>query len=115
MNSSCVFCRILAGEAKAEIIYRDDLVTAFRDARPAAPVHVLIVPNQHIPSIRDIQPEDEVLIGHLFTAANRVAEQEGISSSGYRMVINQGADAGQSVFHIHMHVLGGQPLGLMRH
>lgn len=115
MNPSCIFCRILAGEAKGEIIYRDDLVTAFRDARPAAPVHVLIVPNVHISSIRDIQPEDEALIGHMFAAANRVAEQEGISSSGYRMVINQGPNAGQSVFHVHMHLLGGQPLGLMGH
>lgn len=113
MNPNCIFCRILSGDMPGEILYRDEQVTAFRDARPAAPVHVLVVPNRHIASIQDLQPADEPLIGHMFTVANQVAAQEGLAGSGYRLVINQGTDGGQTVFHIHLHVLGGQRLGRM--
>jgi histidine triad (HIT) family protein len=111
MPPDCIFCSILSGDAQGEIIYRDQTVTAFRDSRPAAPVHILVVPNIHIASISDIRPEDESLLGHLFTAANQIAVQEGLSGSGYRLIINQGPDSGQAVFHLHLHILGGRRLG----
>jgi histidine triad (HIT) family protein len=108
----CAFCKIVAGQAPGEIVYRDDQVTAFRDIHPAAPTHVLIVPNQHIASINELGLEHEPLIGHLFTAARQIAGQEEIAHSGYRLIINTGPDAGQAVFHLHLHLLGGHR---MRH
>jgi histidine triad (HIT) family protein len=108
MNDSCVFCRIISGEAKATIVYRDEQVMAFRDRHPVAPTHILIVPNKHIDSVGALEPEDEPLMGYLFTVARKLAEDEGISKGGYRLITNTGPDGGQSVFHLHLHLIGGQ-------
>lgn len=105
---NCIFCQIVAGEASAKIIHQDDLVTAFHDNNPQAPAHILIVPNEHLDSIRDIQPEHDSLLGRMFSVANQLAVQEGIAESGYRLVINRGDMAGQSVYHLHLHLLGGR-------
>ena len=113
MAEDTIFMRIVRGEIPADVIYRDDLVTAFRDIHPQAPVHVLIVPNRAIPSVADVQPEDEALLGRLFTAARRVAEQEGLDD-GYRLIVNCRAHGGQEVDHLHLHLMGGEPLGPMR-
>ncbi len=110
--SHCVFCKIIAGEIPSTQVYSDELVTAFRDIHPAAPVHVLIVPNQHIESINEITEAEEHTVGHLFYAARQIAAQEGIAESGYRLIINCGPDGGQEVLHLHLHLLGGQR---MRH
>jgi histidine triad (HIT) family protein len=104
----CVFCKIIAGQAPGEIVYRDQWVTAFRDIRPLAPTHILIVPNKHLPSVNEVQAEDEPVLGRLFTVARQLAEQEGIAQSGYRLIVNTGPHSGQMVFHLHMHLLGGQ-------
>jgi len=107
----CLFCRIVGGTIPADIVYRDDQVTAFRDIQPQAPVHVLVVPNQHITSTNDLEAGHDAVMGHLLRATRVVAEQEGIGQSGYRLIVNTGADAMQSVAHIHVHVLGGRKLG----
>lgn len=107
-SSNCIFCRIIHQQAPAKIVYQDPLVTAFNDIHPVAPVHILIVPNKHISSVNDIQPEDEQLIGHLFSVAKTIAAQLKISDSGYRCIINTGPDSGQAVFHLHLHLIGGQ-------
>lgn len=107
MNADCIFCKIIKGEIPGDIIYQDEQATAFRDINPAAPTHILIIPQKHIGSINDITLDDEALIGHLFTVARQLAGQEGIAESGYRLIINTGLDAGQAVFHIHLHLLGG--------
>ncbi len=108
--TNCLFCKIIKGDIAGNIVYRDEQVTAFRDINPSAPTHILIVPNQHIESINMLILDDEPLIGHLFTTAKNIAAQEGISESGYRLIINTNADAGQTVFHIHLHLLGGAPM-----
>jgi len=105
--SGCIFCKIVNNEASASILYRDEQVTAFRDVHPAAPVHILIVPNKHIESVNNLAPEEEALAGHLFTVARQLAEQEGVAESGYRLITNTGVNGGQSVSHLHMHLLGG--------
>lgn len=107
MTYSCVFCKIVAAEASAEIVFRDEQVTAFRDLHPVAPTHILLVPNRHIESVGALGAEDEQLIGHLFTVARKLAQDEGISKGGYRLITNTGPDGGQSVFHLHMHLIGG--------
>lgn len=106
--SDCVFCRIVQGQAPARIIYQDQEVTAFYDLRPQAPVHVLIVPNRHIAGVGEAEPGDEPVLGKLFTVARRMAEELGITE-GYRLVVNNGPLAGQSVYHLHLHLLGGRP------
>jgi histidine triad (HIT) family protein len=108
MTASCIFCKIVSGEADATVVYRDEQVTAFRDLHPVAPTHILIVPNKHIDSVDALQLEDEPLVGHIFTVARRLAEQEGIATGGYRLITNTGADGGQTVFHLHVHLIGGQ-------
>ena len=108
MTDSCIFCKIVSNETKATIVYRDEQVTAFRDRHPVAPTHILIVPNRHIESVGALEPADEPLVGHLFTVARTLAEQEGIAKGGYRLITNTGADGGQTVFHLHMHLIGGQ-------
>lgn len=108
-----VFERIIAGEIPAQIVHRDDRVTAFRDIHPRAPVHILIVPNKPIPTSNEVADADEALIGHLFTVARDLARSEGISEGGYRLIINCNAHGGQEVYHLHVHLLGGQPLGPM--
>lgn len=105
-----IFSSIIRHEIPADIVYQDDLVTAFRDINPQAPVHILIVPNKLIPKASDVEEEDELVLGRLFTAARRIAEQEGLES-GYRLIINSGTHAHQEVFHLHVHLLGGRPLG----
>ncbi len=112
MNPACTFCKIAAGQAKAEILYQDEQVTAFRDIHPVAPTHVLIVPNRHIESVNYANPEDESTLGRLFLVARQVAEAEKIAHRGYRLIVNTNADGGQTVFHLHMHLIGGQR---MRH
>jgi histidine triad (HIT) family protein len=108
-----LFERIIAGEIPAKIVYRDDRVIAFRDIRPRAPTHILIVPNKPIATANDIANEDEPLVGHLFTVARDLAKQEGIAESGYRLIINCNGDGGMEVPHLHVHLIGGRPLGRM--
>lgn len=104
----CIFCKIIAGQAPGEILYQDEQVTAFRDIHPVAPTHVLIIPNRHIASVNELTADDEPVIGHLFTVARLLAEQEGIHESGYRLIVNTGPHSGQLVFHLHLHLIGGQ-------
>lgn len=106
----CIFCKIVAGEIPADIVYQDELVVAFRDLSPQAPTHVLVIPRRHISSLNELKPDDEGLIGHLFTAAAKIARAEGIAETGYRTVINCNEDGGQTVFHIHLHLLGGRAM-----
>lgn len=105
----CIFCRIVRREAPARIIYQDDEVTAFHDAHPQAPVHVLIVPNRHIVGIAQTRPEDAPLLGKMLVVARQLAEELNVTD-GYRLVVNSGPLSGQSVFHLHLHLLGGRPL-----
>ena len=112
MTDACIFCKIVSNEAKAAIVYRDEQVTAFRDIHPAAPTHILIVPNKHIESVNSLGAEDEQLMGHLVTTAGKLAKGEGIDKSGYRLIANTGVNGGQTVFHLHLHLIGGQR---MRH
>ncbi len=109
-RSDCLFCRILEGEIPAEIVYESETALAFRDINPQAPTHVLIIPRRHITTINDVVAGDHELMGSLFTAAKAVAAQEGLAEEGYRTVMNCGEGAGQSVFHIHLHLLGGRAL-----
>ncbi len=106
-----LFEKIIAGELPATIVFRDSRVIAFLDIRPAAPVHILIVPHKVIPTTDDIADEDESLIGHMVIVARDIARQHGIAKSGYRLIINCNPDSGQEVYHLHMHLLGGRPLG----
>ena len=106
----CIFCKIIAGEMPGEIVYKDERVTAFRDIHPVAPTHILIVPNKHIPDVNHLNPDEEEIVGHLFLVARQLAIQEGIDKSGYRLIINNGPDAGQIVFHLHLHLIGGQKM-----
>jgi histidine triad (HIT) family protein len=108
--SDCIFCKIIKGDIPSTNVFRDEQVTAFRDLNPAAPTHILIVPNRHIDSVNMLTNGDEPLIGHLFTTAQQIASQEGIAEGGYRLIINTNAHAGQTVFHIHLHLLGGAPM-----
>jgi len=110
-NDDCLFCRILAGEIPADIIYESETAIAFRDINPQAPTHVLIIPRKHIPTINDIEGTDEALVGSLYSAAGEIAAQEGFSNEGYRAVMNCNEAAGQTVFHLHLHLLGGRDLG----
>ena len=110
---STIFSKIVSGEAPADIVYKDDLITCFRDINPAAPVHILIVPNKDIPTVNDLEEEDTGLVGHMLLAAKKLAKNEGISESGYRLIINCNEEGGQVVFQLHMHLLGGRPMGPM--
>jgi len=103
----CTFCDIIAGRSPAKIVYRDERVIAFYDRSPRTPVHVLVVPLEHIASLNDLMPEHESLAGHLLLVAQQVARQENIATSGYRLVVNTGRAAGQIVHHLHVHVMGG--------
>ena len=108
-----LFEKIVARELPADIVFQDDRVTAFRDIHPRAPVHILIVPNKLIETANDIVDEDESLIGHLFTVARDLARQEGIAANGYRLIINCNEHGGQELYHLHLHLVGGAPLGPM--
>ena len=108
MTDPCIFCKIISEEAQATILYHDEHVTAFRDLHPVAPTHILLVPNKHIESAGTLDVEDEQLIGHLFSVARKLAEEAGISKDGYRLITNTGVNGGQTVFHFHLHLIGGQ-------
>lgn len=108
-----LFERIVSREIPADILYQDELVTAFRDIEPQAPTHVLIVPNKAIPTVDDVTAEDEPALGRLFTVAAKLAREAGIEQGGYRLIVNCRDDGGQVVYHLHMHLLGGRPLGPM--
>ncbi len=108
--TDCLFCRMVAGEISPDTVYEDDALLAFRDINPQAPVHILVIPRRHIATLNDLGEEDAALIGSLVTTAARLAKQEGIAETGYRTVLNCNADAGQEVFHIHLHLLGGRPM-----
>jgi len=107
---SCIFCQIASGEIPASVTYHDDDVVAFRDLHPQAPTHILIVPRKHIATVNDLQGEDSTLVGKLFLAAKQIANEHGFAEEGYRLVMNTNHDAGQSVFHIHLHLLAGRSL-----
>ncbi len=108
--AGCMFCEIAARQRTGSIVYEDEQVVAFQDVHPQAPVHLLVIPRKHIGSLNDLKPEDEPLAGHLLAVAAKLAREKGVDGSGYRVVINTNAEAGQSVFHIHVHVLGGRRL-----
>ena len=106
----CIFCKIVAGEIPSDTVYQDEEVIAFRDINPQAPVHLLIIPRKHIPSVAHLPEAETPLIGHMVKIANQLAREEGISESGYRLVINCGDQGGQLVPHLHMHLIGGRSL-----
>jgi histidine triad (HIT) family protein len=108
--SDCIFCKIVAGEIQANIVYENERVLAFHDVRPRAPVHLLIIPKRHIATLDDLSEDDHLLAGELMLAAQKVARHTGLAEKGYRTVINCRADAGQEVFHLHLHVMGGRHL-----
>lgn len=109
-EQDCLFCKILAGEIPADIVYESESAIAFRDISPQAPTHVLVIPRKHISTINDLDEGDRALVGDLYMAAKAIAAEDGIAESGYRAVMNCNEGAGQSVFHIHLHVLGGRGL-----
>jgi histidine triad (HIT) family protein len=108
--NNCIFCRIIARESPARIIYEDDQLVVFHDIQPQAPVHLLIVPKKHLARIQDMRSEDNELLGHLIFTARQIAEKQGLNQNGYRLVINNGRHGGQAVFHLHLHLLGGRPM-----
>ena len=109
-SSTCPFCRIVAGEIPAEIVHSSDTVVAFRDVKPGAPTHLLLIPKEHITDVRDLDDRHGGMLTDLFQAASHLARAEGVDDGGWRLVTNVGKDAGQSVFHLHVHLLGGRPL-----
>ena len=111
MSDDCIFCKIGSGETG--VIYRDDSCFAVRDIAPLAPVHLLVIPNRHVGRLTASASESRSLLGHMMDAASQLAVREGVGDSGYRLVVNQGEDGGQTVEHLHLHVIGGKPLGRM--
>ncbi len=111
MSAETIFSKIIRQEIPAQLLYQDELVSAFRDIAPKAPTHILIVPNRLIPTVNDVTDADELALGRLFTVARKLAQEEGIAENGYRLVVNCNRDGGQEVYHLHMHLLGGRPLG----
>ncbi|HXV79162.1 MAG TPA: histidine triad nucleotide-binding protein [Candidatus Binatia bacterium] len=107
--SDCLFCDIVEGRVKGDIVYRDESVVAFKDIRPQAPVHILVVPRKHVATMLDLEGGDSAVVGQIFLVIARLAREQGIADRGFRVVVNSGADAGQSVFHVHFHLLGGRP------
>ena len=110
-QTACLFCRIAEGEIPAEVVRSDSDVVAFRDIHPQAPTHILLIPRRHVPSVREMSEEDSRLMGKLFMMARDLAREEGIEEGGYRLVVNTGSEAGQTVFHLHLHLLGGRGMG----
>ncbi len=113
MAQETIFSKIIRREIPADILYQDDLVTAFRDINPRAPTHILIVPNVLIPTVNDVEAEHELALGRLFTVARKLASEAGIAENGYRLIMNCNQHGGQEVYHIHMHLVGGKALGVM--
>jgi len=111
MAEETIFSKIINKEIPADLLYQDDLVTAFRDINPRAPSHILIIPNKLIPTTNDVEVEDEAMMGRMFTVASKLAKEEGIAGDGYRLIVNCNSHGGQEVYHIHMHLVGGRPLG----
>jgi histidine triad (HIT) family protein len=109
----CIFCKIIAGEIPSSTVYEDELLKAFRDISPKAPVHVLIVPKQHFTPAEVTDGAKAGIVGQIFVAANKIAEKEGVAKSGFRLIANSGPDSGQEVDHLHFHLLAGRPLGPM--
>jgi histidine triad (HIT) family protein len=109
--SDCLFCKMVAGDIKPDVVFEDDAVLAFRDVNPQAPTHVLVIPKQHIATTNDLDENSAGVVGKLYLAAKHIAADEGIAGPGYRMVMNCNPGAGQSVYHIHLHLLGGRPMG----
>jgi len=107
-ENDCLFCRIVDGNLSADIVYENDSLIAFRDINPKAPTHILLIPRRHIATMNDLEDGDKALVGELFVAAARIAADEGLADDGYRVVMNCNAAAGQSVFHIHLHLMGGR-------
>ena len=108
--ADCLFCKMVSGEIAPDIVFENEDVLAFRDMNPQAPLHVLVIPKTHIATVNDLTPEDAVLVGKLYLAAQQIAADEGVAEPGYRMVMNCNPEAGQSVYHIHLHVLGGRSM-----
>ena len=108
--SDCIFCKIRDGHIPAKVVHRDELCLAIEDINPQAPTHLLVIPLEHIPTVNDLTGDHRELVGHLYLTAAKLAHQRGIANSGYRLVMNTHRDAGQTVFHIHLHVLGGRPM-----
>ena len=108
--TDCIFCKMARGEIKPDVVYEDDEVLAFRDMNPQAPTHFLVIPRRHIATTNDLEAGDTELVGKMYLAARQVAADEGVAERGYRMVMNCNPEAGQSVYHIHLHVLGGRPM-----
>lgn len=113
MAEETIFSKIVRREIPSDIVYQDDLVTAFRDINPQAPTHILIVPNKLIPTAADVTEDDEPTLGRLFTVAAQIAREEGVAESGFRLIMNCGEHGNQDVYHMHLHLLGGRPLGPM--
>ena len=111
MPEETIFSKIIRKEIPADVVYQDDLVTAFRDINPQAPTHILVIPNTLIPTMNDVSEDDEAVLGRMLTVASKIAKDEGIADDGYRLMINCNKHGGQEVYHIHLHVLGGRELG----
>ena len=109
--SDCLFCKMVAGEIKPDVVFEDEAVLAFRDVNPQAPLHVLVIPRQHIATTNDLTEDNVDIVGKLYLAAKQIAADEGVAEPGYRMVMNCNPGAGQSVYHIHLHLLGGRAMG----
>lgn len=107
----CIFCKIIEGSIPSTKVYESENVIAFKDIQPAAPVHILIIPKKHIPTMNDVTEEDGPVVAELFAAAREIAKQQGIAESGYRLINNVNSDGGQIVYHLHIHLLGGEKLG----
>ena len=108
----CIFCKIIKKEIPSSIVYEDSEILAFRDINPVAPVHILVIPKKHISSLIDLNEEDELVIGRIYTVINKIVKQEGIDEKGFRVVVNCGEDGGQEVKHLHFHIIGGKKLGI---
>jgi len=113
MTEETIFSKIIRQEIPTPLLYQDDLVTAFRDISPQAKSHILIIPNKLIPTVNDVSEDDELALGRMFTVAKKLAKEEGIDENGYRLIMNCNEHGGQEVYHIHMHLVGGEPLGKM--
>lgn len=107
----CIFCKIVNKQIPSDIVYEDDEIIAFKDINPAAPIHILVIPKKHIPSLVEIKKEDEALIGEIYSVINKIAEDQGVIKKGYRVIVNCGEDGGQEVGHLHFHLLAGTRLG----